>query len=121
MINTDRIVPVTAIDLISLYALILKLGTGNDFDVLTASTTDGQFEVIEADNDMIANEPVQSLDFGESVTQADVYFVAAYDYSGFTINGAAVTTTGVTVNPDGRTLYSATLSNGIVTIAQVGF
>ena len=122
MINTDRIVPVTAIDLISLYGLILQVN-GAIGEPLEASTTNGEFVVTgeEDSSDLLANEPVQSLDFAEGVTSAEVYFVAAYDYAGFTINGAAVETTGVTVEPDGRTLYKATLASGAITIAQAGF
>lgn len=123
MINTDRIVPVTVIDLISLYGLIL-LTSGDapaNLSALSADTTDGQFSIDEATDPYLANEPLKSLDFPNSGSQK-VYFVAAYDYVGFTINGTPVITTGVTVNPDGRTLYLATLSGGnAVAITQIGF
>lgn len=120
MINNDRIVPVTAIDLISLYGLIIK-AAGTTLTAVDATTTDGQFEVESAANALIASEPVQTMDFGEEVSSATVYFVPAYDFAGFTINGVAATTSGVTVEADGRTLYTATLSGGAITIAQVGF
>lgn len=120
MINNDRIVPVTAIDLISLYGLILK-AAGTTLTAINASTVDGQFEVESAANALIASEPVKSLDFASSLNSATVYFVPTYDYKGFTKNGAAVTEAGATVKADGRTLYSATLSTSTVTFAKVGF
>lgn len=122
MINNERIVPVTAIDLISLYGLILKASaaaaSGTAPTALNADTTNGQFTVDEAGT-YIASEPVQTLDF--TAVSGTVYFVPAYDYSGFSVSGTAVTPSGDDVLADARTLYSATLSSGTVTIAQVGF
>ena len=121
MINNERIVPVTAIDLISLYGLILKAAaaaaSGTAPTALAATTTDGQFTVAEAGT-YIASEPVQTLNF--TAESGTVYFVAAYDYSGFSVSGTAVTPTG-TVTADARTLYKAVLSSGAVTITKVGF
>ncbi|MBO7339618.1 MAG: hypothetical protein J6U66_06075 [Lachnospiraceae bacterium] len=120
MINTDRIVPVTAIDLISLYGLILKAASVT-LTAINPETVDGQFAVEAAANALICSQPVKSLDFDSSLNSATVYFVPAYDYAGFTKNGAAVTKAGVDVVADGRTLYSATLSTSTVTFAKVGF
>ena len=120
MINQDRIVPITTVDLLSMYGLILKQ-TETDLAAVDATTTNGQFEVTEATTALIASEPVQTMDFATGVTSADVYFVPAYDYVGFTINGEAVTPAGDTVNPDGRTLYKAELATGAITITQIGF
>lgn len=121
MINTDRIVPVQVIDLISLYGLILKQDSNNSSLAALDATNPGQFEVAaDAGSLLIADEPVESLDFASGYTAGTVYFVPAFDYSGFTINGSAVTPTG-TVNADGRTLYKAVLATGAVTITQVGF
>ena len=122
MINADRIVPVMATDLLSLYALIVKM-SGKTLTVQNASTTDGQFEVTtgSASTYAFASEPVGTMDFASGVTAANIYFVPAFDYSGFTINGAAVTTSGDTVVPDGNTLYLAALASGGVTITKVGF
>ena len=117
MINNERIVPVTQIDLISLYGLILKLSQETAPTALNATTVNGQFTVDEAGT-YIASEPVQTLDF--TAASGTVYFVPAYDYSGFTVNGAAVTPTG-DVLADARTLYKAVLSTGAITITQVGF
>lgn len=121
MINTDRIVPITAVDLITMYGLILKLAASTAPTALAADDTAGDFTVSTNSATLLASEPVKSLNFGSDVTAGTVYFVAAYDYTGFSINGTATTTAGTTVEPDGRTLYSATLSSGTVTIAKVGF
>lgn len=120
MINNDRIVPVTATDLLTLYGTMLKIG-GVSVTALTTTASDGTFTIASASGTVIANEPVKSLEITAG-TSATIYFVAAYDFTGFTIAGSPVTTTGATVNPDGRTLYTATLSGGnAIAIAQVGF
>lgn len=121
MINQSRIVPVTVIDLISLYGLILALAASTAPDALAATDEAGDFTVSTNSKTYLANEPVASLNFASGVSAGTVYFVAAYNYSGFSINGTATTTTGVDVEPDGRTLYSATLSSGTITVAKVGF
>lgn len=119
MINTERIVPVQATDLVTLYGTIMKLA-GTSVTAVQA-TNPGVFNLTSGSGNLLAAEPIKTLDFGEDVTSAVVYFVPAYDYSGFTIAGVAATPSGATVNPDGRTLYAATLSSGSITIAQVGF
>lgn len=119
MINTDRIVQVSAIDLLSLYGLILKQNNAT-LAALQAKNTDGDFEVAEAATPLLASEPVKAMNFASGVTAATIYFVPAYDYAGFEVNGAAVTATG-DVEADGRTLYKATLASGAVTIEKVGF
>lgn len=124
MINTDRIVPVTAVDLISLYGLILKQDSNNSSLVALDATNPGEFEVASsAGSLLIADEPVASLDFASGYTAGTVYFVPAYDYVGFTINGTAVIPESDSddVTADGRTLYKAVLGSGEVTITQVGF
>lgn len=121
MINNDRIVPITVIDLISMYGLVLAMSLDSAPTALEAIDTAGDFAVTTNSGTYLANEPVASLNFGSSVTAGTVYFVAAYDYTGFSINGTATDTAGVEVVADGRTLYSATLSSGTITIAKVGF
>lgn len=119
MINQDRIVPVMATDLITLYGLILKVGSIN-VSALDAIDTAGDFSVEDDEATLLASEPVSTLDFAEGVSTSTVYFVPAYDYSGFTINGVAASATG-DVNNDGATLYKAELASNAVTITQVGF
>lgn len=118
MINDDRIVPVTVTDLITLYGTIMKLA-GTTVAAVDAATTDGQFAV-ELSGNVLASEPVKKFNI-TSGTSGTIYFVAAYDYEGFAIAGEATETAGVEVDPDGRTLYSATLSSGTITIAKAGF
>lgn len=121
MINNDRIVPITAVDLISMYGLILSLAAETAPTAIDATDTAGDFVQSTNSSTVIASEPVKSFNFGSSVTAGTVYFVPAYDYTGFSINGTTATTAGDTVSADGRTLYSATLSSGTITVAKVGF
>ena len=124
MINTDRIVPVTAVDLISLYGLILKQDSNNSGLVALDATNPGEFTVASsAGSLLIADEPIASLNFASGVTAGTVYFVPAYDYSGFSINGVAEEPADGSdaVVADGRTLYKAVLATGAVTITKVGF
>ena len=124
MINTDRIVPVQAIDLISLYALILTMNSSNSSLAALDATNPGEFTVAStAGSVLIADEPVESLNFASGYSSGTVYFVPAYDYVGFTINGSPVVPADGSddVTADGRTLYKAVLSSGNVTITQVGF
>ena len=121
MINANRIVPVEKTDLITLYGLILKQDSNNSsLAKVDAATVDGQFAITAAATPLLASEPVKSVDFASGVSTATLYFVAAYDYEGFTINGAAVTPTGA-VDADGCTLYKASLASSAVTITKVGF
>lgn len=125
MINSDRMVPVTATDLISLYGLILKQDTTNNSTLAALNPLDveGNFKVTSGSAPLLASQPVKSIDIdatASSVTAATIYFVPAYDYKGFTIDGVAITPTG-TVTADGSTLYKAVLATGAVTITKAGF
>ena len=125
MINTNRIVPVSVLDLISLYGLILKQDTTNNSSLakLDASDDKGDFDVKSASTPLLASEPVATLDIdatASSISAATIYFVPAYDFKGFTIDGAAATSTG-TVDADGRTLYKAVLATGAITFTKCGF
>ncbi len=123
MINDARIVPITAIDLISMYGFTLAAAaaaaSGTAPEKLTASAV-AEFAVTTNSKTYIANEPVKKLNFGSSITASTIYFVPAYDYEGFTKDSATLTVSG-DVEADGRTLYSATLSTNTLTIAKVGF
>lgn len=119
MINTDRIVPVMATDLLTLYGNIFKIA-GETISALQATSV-GVFEVTTAaSGDQLAAEPVETLDFATGVSAATVYFIPALNYKGMTIAGVATTPTGE-VNADGSTLYKAVLATGAVTITKVGF
>ena len=119
MINADRIVPVMATDLLTLYGIMFMIA-GETVTALQATSV-GVFNLTTAaSGDQLAAEPVESLDFAEGVSTATVYFIPALNYQGFTVNGAAATVTGDVV-ADGSTLYKAELSSGAVTITKVGF
>lgn len=121
MINSNRIVPIEVYDLLSMIGLVMKLA-GTTVSKISASNP-GEF-VVTGSGDVgnkLADEPVKSLDFASGVTAGVVYFVPSYDYEGFKVAGTEVTTAGADVDADGRTLYTATLSGGTVTIAKVAF
>lgn len=126
MINKDRIVPVMATDLISLYGVILLQDSNNSGLAKLSADAIGEFQVKTNSAKLIAAEPVKKLDFDattSSVTAGTVYFVAAYDYEGFSIDGVAETPASGSVNveADGCTLYKAVLASGDITITKVGF
>lgn len=122
MINKDRIVPIEKMDLLTMFGTILSLH-GTSYAVLASSDVEGTFSVTGsgAAGNKLANQPVKSLDFASGVTSGTVYFVAAYDYAGITVAGAAATIAdgSATVKPDGATLYSAALASGEVTITAI--
>ena len=124
MINKDRIVPVQATDLLSLYGLILKMDSNNStLAKLDALDVDGNFKVTSGSAPLLCSQPAETIDIDattSSVSSATIYFVPAYDYKGFTIDGSAVTPTG-SVDADGVTLYKAVLSTGAITITKVGY
>jgi hypothetical protein len=124
MINKDRIVPVQATDLLSLYGLILKMDSNNStLAKLDALDVDGNFKITSGSAPLLCSQPAETIDIdatASSVSSATIYFVPAYDYKGFTIDGSAVTPTG-SVDADGVTLYKAALSSGAITITKVGF
>lgn len=126
MINTERIVPVSAVDLISLYGLILLQDATNNSGLTALAALDdaGSFQIKSGSAPLIASEPVAKCDIdatASSVSACTIYFVAAYDYAGFSVDGTAVATAGDDVVADGRTLYKAALSSSTITISKVGF
>ena len=125
MINNDRIVPVQKIDFLSLIGTVLALH-GTSYAVLAASDVEGTFQVTGsgAAGNKLVNQPVKTLDFASGVTSATVYFVAGYDFTGITVNGAAATIADAgldldEIKKDGITLYTAVLGSGEVTLTAV--
>ena len=123
MINTKRIVSITATDLITNYGVILAAAaaaaSGTAPTKLSVGNTAGIFTQSANSASVLCDEPVKTLTFGSSVTAATVYFVPAYDYKGFDKTGATLTVSG-DVDADGNTLYKATLSTNALTITKVG-
>lgn len=123
MINNERIVPITSIDLISMYgfALVAAAAAASGTAPEKLEATDiAEFDVTTANKTYIAAEPVKKLTFGASITAGTVYFVPALDYEGFVKTGATLTVSG-DVAADGRALYKAVLSTNTLTITKVGF
>jgi hypothetical protein len=127
MINTNQIVPITATDLLTLLGTVMAIGQESLSAVPTALApldVEGDYKVTTNSAVALASAPLKSLDFdatASSVSAGTVYFVPAYDYAGFSIDGAAVITAGAEVKADGCTLYKAVLATGAVTISKVGF
>lgn len=119
MVNNDRIVPITNIDFLSMIGTVLTLN-GTNFTVAQAQTVEGDFTIspAEGQSNFLVNQPVKTINVATSEATT-IYFVAAYGYAGFSINGTAVTTTGDTVQPDGITLYKALSVGDAVKITAV--
>lgn len=127
MINTNRIVPIEKIDLLSMYGLILKQNSSfSALAKLVASTIDGDYTVSTNNAVVICDQPLKSCNIAataSSVSACTVFFVADYAYEGFSIDGVAEEPADGSddVSADGFTLYKAVLSSGDITITQVGF
>lgn len=124
MINNNRIVPVQATDLISLYAVILKQDTTNNSTLakVDAKNANGDFAITAASTPLLCSEPAKSIDLAAAVTAATVYFVPTYDFVGFSLAGVAEEPAAgsVSIDADGATLYKAVLSSGDITVTKVG-
>ena len=126
MINKDnRIVPIVKTDFLSLIGTTLAL-IGTSYAVIESADVKGTFQVTGtgAAGNKLVNQPVYTLDFASGVTSGTVYFVAAYDFAGITVNGSAATIddSGLAldeIKADGITLYKAVLGSGEVTLTAV--
>jgi hypothetical protein len=119
MINAERQVPITEVSLLDMYYTVFKVTLDDNAPEKLASVNPGAFEVATNNMFYLANEPVKTLDFKSGVTAGTVYFVPAYDYEGFALNGTAVETAGDEVKTSGYGFYSATLSGSTVTITAI--
>ena len=121
MINKDRIVPIQKVDFLTIVGIILAIA-GVSYAILKAATVAGDFKVTgtgDAGN-KLADQPVKTLDFASGVTAGTVYFCAAYDFKGITVNGAEAYADGsATIKADGITLYKAVLADSAVTVTAV--
>lgn len=118
----DRIVSVTATDLITLYKSIFTIASVTTTTLTT--TNPGVFQVKSASTALLAGEPVKVLDIdatASSISVATIYFLAAKDYEGFTIDGVKETPAAgsVTVDAGSGKLYKAVLATGDITITAV--
>lgn len=121
MINSNRIVPVLATDLLTLYGNILAIA--NVSVTALQATGIGEMALDSGSGNFICAEPLKDFAFGSGVTSATVYFIPAYNYVGFKKDGATLTIADndVVVEKDGSTLYKAVLSTNTLTITKVGF
>lgn len=132
MINKDRIVPVTATDLISLYSTII-VQQNSSVKPIDAIDVEGDFSLEGVtDNTLIASQPVKRLDVPSDASSTSFYFVADYEFEGIFINGVEVPVTVVTmggyttnedIKNDGCTLYLAQFSGSSTSmnVKKVGF
>lgn len=84
MINTNRIVPVTKTDLLTLYATNISITQsilgGNSLAILSPEDDQGNFLLVENSRvTYFCNQPVKTLHVA-TIGPASVYFVAAYDF-----------------------------------------
>lgn len=125
MINLDRIVPVTATDLISLYSVIAGSSLG-DSPLLKVdpATVDGVFEIVESITSgfAILSQPAKEIKVASAIQVAFI-FVPDYDFIGVTVDGEVLPPAeeSAVVEPDGCSLYRATYNGSTVTYAKVGF
>lgn len=126
MINSNRIVPVTKTDLISLYSVVLLQASGNSsLAKLASEDIEGNYQIKTNSAVLLADQPVVSCNIdatASSVSAATLYFVADPNFKGFSIDGTAVDPAdgSVDVVADGS-LYKAVLATGAITITKVGF
>lgn len=120
MINNDRIVPIQSMDFLSMIGTILTIH-GTAYTAVASTDVEGTFEITGTGDvgNVLANQPVQTMDFASGVTAGVVYFVPDYNFSGISINGTAVDLSAVTIDADGISLYTATLAAGAVTVAKI--
>jgi hypothetical protein len=119
MINAERQVPITEVSLLDMYYTVFKVTLDDNAPEKLASVNPGAFEVATNNKFYLANEPVKTLDFKSGVTAGTVFFIPAYDYEGFKINGTATVTAGDDVKTSGYGFYAASLSSGTVTISAI--
>ena len=120
MINNDRIVPIQSMDFLSMIGTILAIN-GTSYTAVASTHVEATFEITGTGDvgNVLANQPVQTMDFASGVTAGVVYFVPDYNFSGISINGTAVDLSAVTIDADGISLYTATLASGAVTVAKI--
>lgn len=119
MINAERQVPVTEVSLLDMYFNVFAVAMGDNAPEKLVAANPGAFTVATNSKVYLANEPVKTLNFGSGVSAGTVYFVPAYDYEGFAINGTATVTAGDDVKTSGYGFYVASLSSGTVTISAI--
>lgn len=127
MINKDRIVPVTATDLISLYSVILGfIGEGTSPFKIDPATVDGVYDItadLPQGRFAILSQPAKEIKIASTIESAAFFFVPDYNFTGVTVDGEALPSASGSdeVVPDGCSLYSADIASGTVRYIKFGF
>lgn len=116
MINKDRIVPITAIDRLSLVGEMLTL-TGKFFYVVKSDDVDGNFTIHEYYQDCLLDQPAKKISIPMGWGK-DLYFVPTYDFEGIEVDGV-MEEVETEIVPDGVTLYKARVYEGQVQVQQI--
>lgn len=123
MVNKDRIVPITAIDRLSLVGEMLKL-TGKTFNVVAADTAEGDFTLVADTSGATTGTPALLNQTARSITLSEdgygeCYFIPSYVFEGFRTYANGVfgpardeNAQPVEIIADGVTLYHATHKPG---------
>lgn len=123
MINKDRIVPVTATDLISLYSVCA--GVSVPVIKIDPSTIDGVFDITEwpSGGAIFASQPVKEIRLAATIGNGQLYFVPDYTFDGVTVDGEALPLAegSAEVVPDGCSLYRAATDGSTVMYQKLGF
>lgn len=122
MVNKDRIIPVTKVDLLSLYATVINTMLSMQSEPLElkifSSTVDGKFEITESDFAGICNQPVKAINAAPNIAGM-VFFIPDYTYEGIYIDGELVEADGDAVDPSSANLYRAVITPEGATIYAV--
>ena len=120
MINNERVVPIKVIDRLSAIGEILNISQIL-VTVLESTDVEGTFNLTSPAPGVnyLANQPVKTLNIGSEVPDTTIYFIPAFDYAGFSVDGTAIETAGEEVKADGASLYSATFAHGTVTVTAI--
>lgn len=122
MINNDRIVPIQAIDLLTL--IYTEQGINSSKFALATTNKVGCFD-IQTDPDAgsyLCAEPVKEMNISSSVTTG-IYFIPDYDFKGITVDGnpAALITDSDDIIADGVSLYLVSYDGGEAALDIVSF
>lgn len=120
MINSERIVPITKSDLLSVFSVFLNLKFSDSAKFLKADgNADGVVEVGSMTNLWMASEPVKKIVFSaDTVGFPPFFFVASYDFDGIYIGDekSAISwdaaSTASEVEKNATSLYMATKVTG---------
>ena len=125
MINKDRIVPVTATDLLTFFYTV-QASAGDKY-VLATTSEIGVYDFQTSlggnySSNYICSEPVKKMNIG-SAFQGSIYFIPDYDFEGITYNGtaAALDPEGDEIIADGASYYVAYYNTDASAVTVMNF